>query len=150
PNRLGFCTVVGLPSLVVAAGGTAMDLTLPGVILTVVLWMSRHRICPDDVPALLALGTLGIIYGHDLDAVYLAPLAVSLALHLRGRPTAGWLVAALTFLFFLPSRVICQFGLPLLSQWRSAICLVFLGWLLWLSVRQAALRPESLRAAPSR
>jgi len=144
PNRLGSCFVVGLPSLVAAAGGPSLDLTVPGIILTVILWVFRRRICPDDVPALLALGGLGIVYGHDLDFVYLAPLAVSLALHLRGRPAAGWLVAGLTALFFIPSRFVCQFGMPLVSQWRSAICLVFLGWLLWLSVRTA--RPPASQA----
>jgi hypothetical protein len=138
PNRPGSCFVVGLPSLVAAAGGPSLDLTLPGIVVTVILWLRRRWICPDDVPALLALVSLGIVYGHDLDFVYLAPLAVSLTLHLRGRPAAGWLVLGLTALFFVPSRLVCQFGLPLLSQWRSAICLVFLGWLLWLSVRQAA------------
>lgn len=150
PNRLGACFVVGLPSLVVAAGGPAMDLTLTGVLLTVVLWAGRRRICADDVPALLALGGLGIVYGHDLDFVYLAPLAVSLALHLRGRPTAGWVVAGLTAVFFVPSRFVCQFGLPLLSQWRSAICLVFLGWLLSLSVQHAAVQAPRLRNLGSR
>jgi hypothetical protein len=141
PNRLGSCFVVGLPSLVAAAGGPSMDLMLPGIILTGILWGLRRRVCADDVPAILMLVTLGIVYGHDLDFVYLAPLVVSLTLHLRGRTAAGWLVAALTVLFFIPSRLICHFGVPVLSQWRSAICIVFLGWLLWLSQRQAATEP---------
>jgi len=141
PNRLGSCFVVGLPSLVAAAGGPSMDLMLPGIILTGILWALRRRICADDVPAILMMVTLGIVYGHDLDFVYLAPLAVSLTLHLQGRPAAGWLAAGLTVLFFIPSRLICQFGVPVLSQWRSAICLVFLGWLMWLSVRRASMQP---------
>jgi hypothetical protein len=138
PNLLGACWVIGLPSLLAAAGGPSLDLTVPVMVLTVILWWQRRRVCADDVPALLNLGTLGLIYGHDLDCVYLAPLAVSLTLHLRGRPIAGWVAAALVVLFFIPSRFVCQFGVPLLSQWRSAICLVFLGWVLWLSVRHAA------------
>lgn len=81
-----------------------------------------------------------IVYGHDLDAAYLAPLAVSLTLHLRGRPLAGALVAVRALLFFIPSRLICQFDVPLFDQWRSIICLVFLGWLPWLSVRHVALQ----------
>jgi hypothetical protein len=149
PNRLGSCFVVGLPSLVAAVGGPSMDLTVPGIMLTVILWVFRRRICADDVPALLALGSLGIVYGHDLDFVYLAPLAVSLTLHLRGHPAAGWALAALTAVFFIPSRLVCQFGLPLLDQWRSAICLIFLGWLLWLSARHAAEQP-ALRAETAR
>jgi hypothetical protein len=140
PNLLGSCFVVGLPSLVAAAGGPALDLTLAGLVLTGILWVFRHRICEDDVPALLPLISLAIVYGHDLDAVYLAPLAVSLTLHLRGRPLAGALVAALVVLFFVPSRLVCQFEVPLLEQWRSVICLVFLGWLLWLSARHMALQ----------
>jgi hypothetical protein len=139
PNLLGACWVIGLPSLLASAGGPSLDLTVPVIVLTVILWWQRRRICADDVPALLNLGTLGLIYGHDLDSVYLAPLAVSLTLHLRGRPAASWLVAGLTALFFIPSRLVCQFEIPLLSQWRSAICLVFLGWLLWLSVQHAAM-----------
>jgi len=138
PNRLGSCYVVGLPSLVAAAGGPEMDLTLLGIMVTAALWWLRSRVCEDDVPALLALVTLGLVYGHDLDLVYLAPLAVSLALHLRGRPAAGLLVAALVVLFFIPSRLICPLGLPVVGQWRSVICLVFLGWLSWLSVRRVA------------
>ncbi len=140
PNLLGSCFVVGLPSLIAAAGGPALDLTVAGIMLTAILWWFRDRICEDDVPALLPLITLTIVYGHDLDAVYLAPLAVSLTLHLRGRPGAGLVVAVLLGLFFIPSRLICQLGIPLLGQWRSAICLVFLGWLLWLSARHAASR----------
>jgi Glycosyltransferase family 87 len=140
PNLLGSCFVVGLPSLVAAAGGPLLDLTLAGLVLTGILWVFRHRICEDDVPALLPLISLAIVYGHDLDAVYLAPLAVSLTLHLRGRSLAGALVAALVVLFFVPSRLICQFEVPLLDQWRSVICLVFFGWLLWLSARHVALQ----------
>jgi hypothetical protein len=149
PNLLGACWVIGLPSLVAAAGGPAFDLTVPGIVLTGILWWQRRRVCADDVPALLNLGTLGLIYGHDLDCVYLAPLAISLTLHLRGRPVAGWLAAALAILFFIPSRFVCQFGMPVLSQWRSAICLVFLGWVLWLSMRHAGRLPP-LRAEASR
>jgi hypothetical protein len=141
PNLLGACWVIGLPSLLASAGGPSLDLTVPVIALTAILWWQRRRICADDVPALLNLGTLGLIYGHDLDSVYLAPLAVSLTLHLRGRPAAGWVVAGLTALFFIPSRFVCQFEMPLLSQWRSAICLVFLGWVLWLSVQHAAMPP---------
>jgi hypothetical protein len=143
PNLLGACWVIGLPSLLASAGGPSIDLTVPVIVLTVFLWWQRRRICADDVPALLNLGTLGLVYGHDLDSVYLAPLAVSLALHLRGRSAAGWVVAGLTALFFIPSRFVCQFGMPLLSQWRSAICLGFLGWVLWLSMQHAA-APEAL------
>jgi hypothetical protein len=140
PNHLGSCFVVGIPSLVAAAGGPSLDLTLAGVVLTVVLWLLRHRICEDDVPALLPLISLAVVYGHDLDAVYLAPLAVSLTFHLRGRSLAGVVLAVLVVLFFLPSRLICQFDVPLLDQWRSVICLVFLGWVLWLSARHVALQ----------
>jgi Glycosyltransferase family 87 len=140
PNQLGSCFVVGLPSLVAAAGGPALDLTLLGIALTAIVWWFRRRICEDDVPALLAMITLGIVYGHDLDFVYLAPLAVSLTLHLRGRLLAGLLVAVLLALFFIPSRLICQFGHPVVDQWRTVICLVFLGWLVWLSVRHAAVQ----------
>lgn len=143
PNRLAYCSVVGLPSLVVAAGGPAIDLTIAAVLLTGILWGFRRRICVDDVPALLIMGTLGLIYGHDLDFVYLAPLAVSLGLHLRGRPASSWLVAALLALSFIPSRFICQFGIPILDQWRTAICLVFLGWVLWMSARHAARWPPA-------
>jgi len=103
-----------------------------------VLWWVRHRICEDDVPALLALTMLGIVYGHDLDCVYLAPLAVSLTLHLRGSVTGGVLVALLLAIFFIPSRLICQLDSPLIGQWRTLICLIFLGWLSWLSVRAAS------------
>jgi glycosyl transferase family 87 len=150
PNLLGACWVIGLPSLLAAAGGPSLDLTVPVVVLTVILWWQRRRVCADDVPALLNLGTLGLIYGHDLDCVYLAPLAVSLTLHLRGRPIAGWIAAALVVLFFIPSRFVCQFGVPLLSQWRSAICLVFLGWVLWLSVRHAAAASALQAPRPTR
>ena len=143
PNLLGSCFVVGIPSLVAAAGGPALDLTLMGMALTAVLWWYRHRICEDDVPAFLALITLAIVYGHDLDFVYLAPLAVSLTLHLRGRPRAGLVVAALLALFFIPSRLICQFGHPIIDQWRTLIALFFLGWLLWMSVRDASVRVAS-------
>jgi hypothetical protein len=140
PNLPGSCFVVGIPSLVAAAGGPALDLTVAGAVLTVILWVFRHRICEDDVPALLPLISLAVVYGHDLDAVYLAPLAVSLTLHLRGRPLAGAVAAVLLVLFFVPSRWICQFGVPLLDQWRSVICLVLLGWVLWLSARHVALQ----------
>ena len=143
PNLLGACFVVGLPSLIAAAGGPSLDLTLAGVILTATLWWFRDRICEDDVPALLPLISLAIVYAHDLDAVYLAPLAVSLTLHLRGRRRAGLLVAVLLGLAFIPSRWICQFGIPLLNQWRSPILLVFLGWLLWLSARHATSQRRS-------
>jgi len=91
------------------------------------------------VPALLPLISLAVVYGHDLDAVYLAPLAASLTLHLRRRPRAGALVALLLVLLFVPSRWVCRFGVPLLDQWRSAILLVFRGWVLWLSARHVAL-----------
>jgi hypothetical protein len=149
PNILGSIYVVGLPSLVAAAGGPRLDLTVPAVVLTGVLWVFRHRICQDDVPALLILGTLGIVYGHDLDFVYLAPLAVSLALHLQGRPAAAVVVAGLVVLFFVPARVMSRVGLPVLDQWRTVICLVFLGWVLWLSVRHAAVR-SPVQSAPPR
>jgi hypothetical protein len=140
PNRLGSCFVVGFPSLVAAAGGPLLDLTLLGIVLTGALWWFRGRICEDDVPAFLALIALGIVYAHDLDCVYLAPLAVSLTLHLRGSSRGGMLVALLLALLFVPSRWICQYGLPVVDQWRTVICLIFLGWLLWLSVRHAAVR----------
>jgi hypothetical protein len=149
PNRLGSCFVVGIPSLLAAAGGPALDLTGLGIVLTAVLWWFRRRVCADDVPALLAMITLGIVYGHDLDFVYLAPLAVSLTLHLRGRPRAGLVVAGLLFLFFIPSRLICQFGHPVVDQWRTMIALVFLGWLLWLSVRAASVPPTGVERATS-
>ena len=140
PNLLGSCFVLGIPSLIAAAGGPALDLTLAGLALTGILWLFRNRICEDDVPALLPLIALAIVYGHDLDAVYLAPLAVSLTLHLPGRPLASALVVVLVLLFFIPSRLICQFEVPVLDQWRSVICVVFLGWLLWLSARHVALQ----------
>jgi|SRR5262245_19618368 len=140
PNRLGSCFVIGLSGLVAAAGGPQLDLTLLGVVLTGLLWWFRRRICEDDVLALLTLISLGIVYAHDLDSVYLAPLAVSLTLHLRGNSLGGVVVAVLVALFFIPSRWICQYGLPVVSQWRTVICLIFLGWLLWLSVRHAALQ----------
>jgi hypothetical protein len=149
PNRLGSCFVVGIPSLLAAAGGPALDLTLMGIALTAALWWYRDRICEDDVPALLALITLGIVYGHDLDFVYLAPLAVSLTLHLRGRLRAGVVVAVLLGLFFIPSRLICQFGHPVVDQWRTLIALVFLGWLLWLSVRAASAQTSVAERAAS-
>ena len=139
----GSCFVVGIPSLVAAAGGPGLDLTLMGIALTAVLWWYRHRICEDDVPAFLALITLAIVYGHDLDFVYLAPLAVSLTLHLRGRPRGGLVVAALLAVFFIPSRLICQFGHPVIDQWRTLIALFFLGWLLWMSTRDASIRVAS-------
>jgi hypothetical protein len=126
-----------------------LDLTGLGIFLTAVLWWFRRRVCADDVPALLAMITLGIVYGHDLDFVYLAPLAVSLTLHLRGRPRAGLVVAGLLFLFFIPSRLICQFGHPVVDQWRTMIALIFLGWLLWLSVRAASVPPRGVARATS-
>jgi Glycosyltransferase family 87 len=144
PNLLGSCFVVGIPSLIAAAGGPGLDLTLMGIALTAVLWWYRRRICEDDVPAFLALIALAIVYGHDLDFVYLAPLAVSLTLHLRGRPRAALVVAGLLALFFIPSRLICQLGHPVIGQWRTLIALLFLGWLLWLSIRDA---PTAARAA---
>jgi len=140
PNRLGSCFVIGLPSLVAAAGGPQLDLTLVGMGLTGLLWWFRRRICEDDVPALLPLISLGLVYAHDLDSVYLAPLAVSLTLHLRGN-SRGWaFVTLLLALLFTPSRWVCQYGLPVVSQWRTVVCLIFLGWLLWLSVRHAAVQ----------
>jgi hypothetical protein len=141
PNRLGSCFVVGIPSLVAAAGGPALDLTLMGIALTVTLWWYRDRVCEDDVPALLALITLGIVYGHDLDFVYLAPLAVSLTLHLRGRPRTGLVVAGLLALFFIPSRFICQLRHPVIGRWRTQRC--SLSWLLW--IRHARQRPRGTR-----
>ena len=93
PNLLGSCFVVGIPSLVAAAGGPGLDLTLMGIALTAVLWWYRHRICADDVPALLALIALAIVYGHDLDFVYLGAAGRlarrSTSAAVRGRPRRG-------------------------------------------------------------
>ena len=140
PNLLGSCFVVGFQP---GRRGGARSTHADGIALTVTLWWYRDRVCEDDVPALLALITLGIVYGHDLDFVYLAPLAVSLTLHLRGRPRGGLVVAALLALFFIPSRLICQFGHPVIDQWRTLIALFFLGWLLWMSMRDASIRVAS-------
>ena len=130
-----------IPSLVAAAGEPALDLTLAGVTLTVILWVFfRPSHLRGRRARAAALISLAAVYGHDLVAAYLAPLAVSLTLHLRGRPLTGALVALLLVLFFVPSRWVCQSGVPLLDQWRSAILVVFLGWVLRLSARHVALQ----------
>jgi hypothetical protein len=148
-NALGHHHVVGLPSLLVAAHlpGPNQWVSLAGAaILVVALCALRERFEQDDWLSILLLIPMALVYVHDGELIFLAPVVASLWLHLGHRPRA-WLPALVMLAgLCFPGRLVRELGVPVLNQWRTVILLGGLGTIVSLSLssRKRGLPPRQV------
>lgn len=138
-NDFGHHHVVGLPSALVSIG---VPMPGPGVLLGIVailtlgLWCARRRVLADDVLGILLCLELGLVYAHDSELFYLAPVAAAVWLHVAHRPGARLAAALCATILFIPQRVLRDSGVRILDHWRTAIVLIALGSLIWMGWRE--------------
>jgi hypothetical protein len=150
-NALGFPNVVGLPSLLVAAGLPKIPVLAALLIvcaITALLWRIRHRLCRDDQFGILMALHCGAVYVHSPELVLLAPAAAALWMHLALRPfTWIWLLLGV-LVFFVPERIFMLTNVDLLVHRLTIMTLATFLCLLVLSLSDrrrdlAILRPCS-------
>jgi len=129
-SRYGFEYIIGIRSILAAAGVPCPDLLPLAVLATAALYWSRQRF-PDlsDQACLgLLLGLSAVfIYAHDYDLVMLVPLLVSLWCQAKTRNQRLLLLAAI-FALCIPARLLRALGTPsLLLHWRTLVLLLLMG-----------------------
>lgn len=112
-NRLGHGLVMGIPSVLAAAGLpmpwlTALALASP--LLVIGLWTIRGRVAPDALPGLLLGIHLVFSYGKYGDMVMLMPLLAGLWLLVGHRPASWPLLLAGTLVAWIPTRFFIAAG----------------------------------------
>jgi hypothetical protein len=141
-NELGHPHVIGLPSALVSVG-----IPMPGqgvllgvaTVFTIGLWLGRRRIVADDVFGLLVALELGFVFAHDAELLYLVPTAAAVWLHVAHRSRARLAAALCTLVLFVPQRFLRGIDSPLLQHWRTAIVLIAIASLIWMSWRETQL-----------
>lgn len=146
-NKAGFEHVVGVQSLLSAAGLPAPGMEVVGIAAAVALWLVRSRFTPDDQLGLLMGLTVTFVFVHDCEYVALIPLFTALWLHFREQPRLGPVLLALVLLFYFPRRVIRELDMPVLSHWRTLVVLALLAALLALGLRQFGRRGKAAAVA---
>jgi hypothetical protein len=141
-NQPGFEHVVGVQSLLAAAGWPAPGMEPVGIALVIGLWFLRKRFTSDDLLGLMMGLTVTFIFVHDVEYVALIPLFTALWLHFREQPGPGLGLGllALVLLFYFPRRIIRELDMPVLSHWRTLVVLAMLVTLLVLGLRRSARR----------
>ncbi len=137
-NQPGFEHVVGVQSLLAAAGLPAPPMEPVGIAAVVGLWFVRKRFMPDDLLGLLMGLTVSFVFVHDAEYVALIPLFTALWLHFRQDPRLGPELLFLVLLFNFPRRIVRQLDVPLLSHWRTLVVLALLMMLLTAALSQSA------------
>lgn len=129
-DSLGNLHVMGLPSLLTAAGVEGLHVT-PFIALTGVLvlfaWVARRRLRADGVLALLMVLQVSLVYAHDIEAVFLVPVWAWIWMEFgpRSRQAAAGLV--LLLVLSLPRWMVTSAATGLLLQWRSMALLALLA-----------------------
>ena len=135
-NMAGDQNVVGIESLLKAAGLNSPNLTILGVILLVMLWLFRAKFDYFDILGIILGISLTFVYGHNFDYVCLVPLFTSLVFYARKIPKVWLLLVPLVFLFLFPERFIRMFGIPVLTHWRTVVVLLLVSLVLALSTQK--------------
>jgi len=138
-NTLGFRHVAGLPSLLASAGVPMPRPTLltgVGVACLFGLWRARHHFTSCEILAGMSVIQLGLVYGHDYDYVYLAPLAAALCGYLLSVPHSWRWVGAMTLALYIPQRLVRVADVPILNHWRTLVILAMATLLLQHAARR--------------
>jgi hypothetical protein len=145
-NAVGFPHLFSAQNFLASMGIPAPSLAPLGVVAAAALWVLRSRVVPADLLAFLVAIPLVSGYSHDYDLAALALVVPVFWRHLRGREGPAILAIVLMLILFIPQRLFEPLGNRLLLQFRYPLVLGLLGWLLALSVAQAAV-PAGQRPA---
>jgi hypothetical protein len=148
-NTVGFPALFSAQNFLASLGIHAPSLAPLGLAAAAALWALRSRVVPADVLAFLVGIPLLSGYSHDYDLSALALLVPAFWRHLRGREGAALAAFVLMLVLFIPQRVFEPLGSSLLLQFRYPLVLGLLGWLLALSVGQAAVQAKPKPAVAS-
>lgn len=122
-NASGTQHVVGLSSMLNAAGIDAPSFKVVGIGLTILVWLLRKKINQWDVLGILMGITLTFVAGHDYDYVCLVSLITSLLIYTRDRTNLWFWLPSLVFLLIFPQRFIRISEMPVLYHWRTLVVL---------------------------
>ncbi|ESA38883.1 hypothetical protein N836_30615 [Leptolyngbya sp. Heron Island J] len=120
-NVLGSQHVVGLASMLNAAGIDVPSLKIVGVVLTAILWVFRKRFNSYDILGILFGISLTFVSGHDYDYICLIPLITSLLIYTKDRSNLWVWLPSLIFLLIVPQRFVRVLSIPVLNHWRTLI-----------------------------
>ncbi len=134
-NAAGSQHVVGIESLINAAGLNSPNLKILGVICVVLLWWFRAKFNYFDILGIILGISLTFVYGHDGDYVCLVPLFTSLVFYARKIPKVWLALAPLVFLYAFPQRFIRVLEIPLLNHWRTVVVILIVSLVLALSTQ---------------
>jgi hypothetical protein len=137
-NALGYPTVFGLQSLLVAAGLHLPGLGLLGVPLLVILWRYRYRFQTDELLPTLVASSCLLVYAHDYDLAALAPLHGCLWKRAGLGRNSGLAVAAFYGVLFLPQRAFRHILAPVFLHSREVALLAAVVWIVTGAVRRTA------------
>lgn len=130
PNQPSFSHKIGIESLLNSMGVASLPgslVVLSSMAATVALWLYRRHIRRSDVLALLMIFTFTFTsYLHDYDYVGLIPAFASLWRYARTNRMAAGIAAGLLIVLFLPQRLLLEFNLSILDQWRTVV-IVLMG-----------------------
>jgi Glycosyltransferase family 87 len=152
-DMLGNVHVVGLPSLLAAAGVSGLDVlpfVLCGCLAVVALWFARRRLREEGVLALLLAGQIALVYAHDIEFVFLAPVWAWLWVRYEPGSRWSWASLALLLLLSLPKRLVTSDTSGMLLQWRSFGMLLLLALVVASVARRASSASAPSAASPAR
>ena len=137
-NRLGNYQVMGLPSLLAAAGvpvGPALAWTFLGISLAILWWLTLRPSQPGQVLALLIPTQMLFVYSKYLEIWLLAPMLTAIwRVAARRRLSGVALLVALGIVpvLVLPNALLARAGVPL--SWnhvRTVVLVAGFALLLW-------------------
>lgn len=134
-SALGGEHIMGLPSLLVAAGLPAPPLMPLMLVIGIALFVCRRRIRTEDLLAVFTLATLGLVYAHDYDLCFIAPTIAAFAIYAHRRLNIALAALALAVLLYIPHRLVRILDMPLMLHWRTLVLLAGLALLLWLNAQ---------------
>lgn len=138
--------VIGLQSLLTAAGLTVPSLDLLGVVSVIILWVFRKRIYTEDIFGILMALTLTFIFNMDTAFVALIPIITSFWLYSYNYRKALPVLILLVFLFVFPRRLVRELGVPVLNQWRTVVVIIMLTIVVWFSIKHKSNIHNSIEA----
>lgn len=141
-NTAGFQHLVGVESMLAAAGIDAPSFKIVGVLLTGVLWAFRDRLHSADILGILFGISLTFVYGHDYDYVCLSILLTSLVVRAKSFPRLWIPLGILTFLLCIPQRLLRPLDIPVLNHWRTPVVIALTVLALFASWQQPQQRTE--------